>query len=125
MTNFENFKGKNKAEFIEANCFDLDVQKLPKFNIYMYDGNHTQDSHRRALTHFIGALDEVFIFVVDDWNWDAVRSGTYQALKDLKIEVLFAHEIRHTWDNSHTPGEIARNEYWNGIWTGVCRKPHT
>ena len=76
IVNFEKFKGENTATFIEKNCFDIDVSTLPKFNIYMYDGNHTEDSHYRALAHFYNCLDDIFIYIVDDWNWKEVQNGT-------------------------------------------------
>ena len=38
LLNFEKFKGKNNASFIEDDCYAIDVSKLQKFNIYMYDG---------------------------------------------------------------------------------------
>ena len=41
LTNFNTYKGENDAEFIENDCFKVDVSQLPKFNMYMYDGNHT------------------------------------------------------------------------------------
>ena len=49
LVNFEKFKGENDATFIENDCFNVDVSSLPKFNIYMYDGNHTNDSHYTLL----------------------------------------------------------------------------
>lgn len=40
LQNFNTYKGQNNATFIEEDCFKVDVSQLPKFNIYMYDGNH-------------------------------------------------------------------------------------
>ena len=56
--NFNKFKGENNATFIEKNCWDIDVSKLGKFNIYMYDGNHTETSHFQALNHYLPCLDD-------------------------------------------------------------------
>ena len=36
LINFEKFKGKNDATFIENDCYKVDVSILPNFNIYMY-----------------------------------------------------------------------------------------
>ena len=41
LTNFNTYKGVNEASFIEQDCYKVDTSQLPKFNIYMYDGNHT------------------------------------------------------------------------------------
>jgi hypothetical protein len=56
IINFNNYKGENNAIFIENDCFNIDVNTLPFFNIYMYDGNHTSDSHYKALQHYYKCL---------------------------------------------------------------------
>jgi len=123
LHNFEKYKGKNQASFLEQDCFQVDVAKLRnKFNIFMYDGNHTRDSHYKALLHYYDCLDDEFIFIVDDWNWADVREGTYDAIKKLNIKILYEKEIRLTWDNSDTLQPIATETWWNGIYIGVLQK---
>jgi hypothetical protein len=122
LENFQKFKGDNDASFIENDCFNVDVSTLPKFNIYMYDGNHTNESHYKALFHYYNCLDDVFIFIVDDWNAPDVRNGTINAIKNLNLKVLYEREIRLTWDNSHTPIPEARRTWWNGIYVAVLQK---
>lgn len=122
LHNFYKFKGQNNAIFIESDCFAVDVSKLPKRNIYMYDGNHTEDSHYRALTHFYNCLDNMFIFIVDDWNDKLVRDGTDKSIKDLNLKVLYERKIRLTNDNSHTPMDLAINSWWNGIYVAILEK---
>ena len=122
LFNFNLFKGENDAQFIEDDCFKVDPATLPKFNIYMYDGNHTNESHYKALLHFYSCLDDIFIFIVDDWNCDEVRNGTTQSMQTLNLKVLYEKEIRLTWDNTHTPYEQARNGWWNGIYFAILQK---
>ena len=125
LKNFEKFKGDNDAKFIESDCFAVDVSELPKFNVYLYDGNHSYDSHYKALKHFYACLDDEFIFIVDDWNWEDVRNGTRNCIEKLNLEVLFDREIRMTWDNSHTPLNIAKEHWWNGIYVANLKKKST
>ncbi len=122
LVNFEKFKGENEATFIENDCFNVDVSTLPKFNIYMYDGNHTVESHCKALSHFYNCLDDVFIFVVDDWNNKEVREGTIKSIQDLNLKVLYEKQIRLTWDDSHTPQPQATDTWWNGIYIVILQK---
>lgn len=122
IQNFEKFKGQNNAKFIEQDCFHVSPSELGKFNIYMYDGNHAAQSHYRALTHFIESLDDVFIYIVDDWNTDHIRSATRQAINDLKLKILWEREIRLTFDNSHTELNLARSSWWNGIFVALIKK---
>lgn len=88
----------------------------------MYDGNHTNESHYKALLHYYNCLDDVFIFIVDDWNWKDVRDGTINSIKKLNLKVLYEKEIRLTWDNSHTPNLQAKNTWWNGIYVAILQK---
>jgi hypothetical protein len=122
LANFAKFKGENEATFIENDCFKVDVSILPKFNIYMYDGNHTNESHYKALLHYYNCLDDVFIFIVDDWNWKDVRHGTVNSIKKLNLKVLYEKEVRLTWDNSHTPEPQAKATWWNGIYVAILQK---
>ena len=125
LINFEKFKGENEAKFIENECYKVDVSVLPKFNIYMYDGNHSNESHYKALLHYYNCLDDMFIFIVDDWNWKDVRDGTYNSIKKLNLKVLYEKEIRLTYDNSHTHQPLAKDTWWNGIYVAILQKPTT
>ena len=118
LANFNKFKGKNNATFIERNCWDIDTRTLGMFNIYMYDGNHTETSHYQALHHFLPCLDDEFIYLVDDWNWDSVRSGTLKSISDNNCEMVYRKEI-------FTPSNDHRNDWHNGICIFVLRKLHT
>ena len=122
LNNFEKFKGENKATFIENDCYKVDVSVLPKFNIYMYDGNHSNESHYKALIHYYNCLDDVFIFIVDDWNCNVVRDGTFNSIQKLNLKVLYEKEVRLTWDNSHTPLDQAKDTWWNGIYIAILQK---
>jgi len=122
LENFEKFKGDNDATFIEIDCYKVDVSLLPKFNIYMYDGNHTNESHYKALLHYYNCLDDVFIFIVDDWNWKDVRDGTLNSIEKLNLKVLYEKELRLTWDNSVTPEPTLSKTWWNGIYIAILQK---
>jgi hypothetical protein len=122
LLNFERYKGDNDAAFIESDCFQVDVSTLPKFNIYMYDGNHTNESHYKALCHYYDCLDDVFIFIVDDWNWQDVRDGTLSSIQKLNLNILYEKEIRLTWDNSCTPNPELSMNWWNGIYVAILQK---
>ena len=122
LRNFNKYKGNNTANFIESDCYKVDTTKLPKFNIYLYDGNHTKDSHYNALVHYYNCLDDIFIFIVDDWNWKDVRDGTYDSFKKLNLTRLYEKEIRLTFDNSHTEWNLARETWHNGIYVAILKK---
>jgi len=112
LINFSKHKGENNASFIEQDCFQVDITTLPKFNIFMYDGDHASDSHNKALLHYYECLDDIFIYVVDDWIHPDIREGTYLSIIHLNLTVLYSKEIRcecaETW--------------WNGIFVAILKK---
>jgi hypothetical protein len=122
LYNFNKFKGTNEVIFIEKNCFDVEVSTLDKFNMYMYDGDHKEDSHYKALKHFYDCLDDTFIFIVDDWNWEQVRNGTKKSITDLNFKILYEKEIRSTNDNSCVDLKEGAKNWWNGIYVAVLSK---
>jgi hypothetical protein len=95
--------------FLEQDCFTVTRDQLPApINFYLYDGEHSFDAQRKALTHFYAMLDDVFIFVVDDYGWDAAKAGTQDAIGELGLERLYERELTDGW--------------WNGLYVSVLRK---
>jgi len=64
------FKGKSKVSFIERNFREVDFCHLGKFNVYLFDGPHSYKDQFDGVMLAEPALDEIFVLVVDDWNWE-------------------------------------------------------
>ena len=95
--------------FLEQDCFTVTREQIPTpINFYLYDGEHSFDAQRKALTHFYALLDDTFIFVVDDYGWDAARRGTEEAIGELGLERVYERELTEGW--------------WNGLYVSVLRK---
>jgi hypothetical protein len=122
LVNFEKFKGKNKTTFIENDCYKINVSILPKFNIFLYDGLSDYDSHYKILCRYYICLDDIFIFIVTNWNWEFVRSATLESINNLNLKLLYKKEIRLTWDNTHTPLSEAIYTWWNGLFITILQK---
>jgi hypothetical protein len=122
LVNFEKFKGKNNATFIESDCHIVDISILPKFNIYLYNGNYNNNNIIKSLTHYYDCLDNIFIFISFDWNWKHVRDETISSIEKLKLNVLHKKEIRMTSDNSHTNELQGKNTWWNGLYISILQK---
>ncbi len=119
LNNFEKYKGRNQATYIEVDCFSIDVNSIGKYNIYMYDGNHTYESHYKSLTYFIDSMEDEFILIVDDWNWEQVRSATNNSITDLNLTTLWSKEIKLNENNETTHD---RDGWWNGIAVFLLKK---
>jgi hypothetical protein len=123
LINFEKFKGNNDATFIENDCYEVDISILPKFNIYMYDGNHSNESHYKALIHYYDCLDDIFIFIVDDWNWKGVRDETKNSIQKLNLKVLYEKEIKTTNNDTHPEwGSLEQKNWHNGMYVAILQK---
>jgi hypothetical protein len=95
--------------FLEQDCFSVREEQLPApVNFYLYDGEHSHASQRQALTHFYPMLDDVFLFVVDDYTWEAARTGTQEAIAELDLTVRYEQELVDGW--------------WNGLYVSVLQK---
>ena len=85
------------------------------FNVYLYDGGHTEKDHVYALTHYYFFLDDVFIFIVDDWNSDDVKKGTRRAIDLTGVKVHKEWELPANYNGD-------RELWWNGYYVAVCEK---
>ncbi len=88
----------------------------------MYDGDHNYASHYKALSHYYTCLDNTFIYIVDDWNFEDVRKATHDVIQDLSFKILYQKGIRSTHDGSHAPHPYAGNTWWNGIYLAIIQK---
>jgi hypothetical protein len=109
LANCSTLLAPGSYRFLEQDCFTVtrDQFRAP-INFYLYDGEHSFDAQRKALTHFYAMLDDVFIFLVDDYGWDAAKAGTQDAIGELGLERLYERELIDGW--------------WNGLYVSVLRK---
>lgn len=128
MANLEKYKGENNVTFVEEDAWKVNVEETfkEKIDVYLYDGGHEYDDQYKALVHYHACLQDTFVFVVDDWNWKPTRDGTFDAIRDLGLDVLFKHEIRLTNDDTHTPPWVNGRQTWhNGIGIFILKKKST
>jgi hypothetical protein len=48
--------------FIRIRLWKVDLSSIGKFNVYLYDGDHSELDHFKALKYYIDNLDDEFIF---------------------------------------------------------------
>ena len=109
-------KTKNKNfKIIDKDIADLIDEDLPfKASIIFYDGDHSLESHEVFLEKVQEFCDDIFIFIVDDWNWLQVAQGTRNCISRLKLKTVFEKEI-------FTTGEDPE-DFWNGLGIFVLEK---
>ena len=110
-------------KFIESDFRKVNYKELGNFNIYCYDALHDEKSQYEGISIVQPALDDVFIIIIDDWNWQEVRKGTLNALGDLKISIISKIEVKTTQDNTMPKLFLGQYSDWhNGYFIAVCKK---
>lgn len=101
-------------EFYSEDCFAIDPNRIIKMpiNVFFYSGDRSIGAQEKAFTYYNDVLDDVFIAVIDGWNFESVRSGTINAMNKLDYEVLFEVAL---------PGHKVL--WWEGLYVAVIRKP--
>jgi hypothetical protein len=117
LSSLEQLSGdeRSRLTLLEQDCFTLDVSVISACDVYFYDGNHARPSQRLAFTRFDPVLQDPFVAVVDDWNWEDVRGGTREAFAELGYETAFSVELP-----ALTNADVLN--WWNGLWVAVVRK---
>ena len=115
LRNINEHAAHKRVNIIEGDMRTLGLGKISETaNILYYDGDHSLESHYSVLTKYNSKLDNTFIYIVDDWNWEQVRVGTEKSIQDLGYKVLFKEEI-------YTKGEDPK-DFWNGLGVFVINK---
>lgn len=117
--NMDKFGKEASVFLLESDCWKVDLNELNEvgpFNIYLFDGDHAELDHFKALDYYYPILEDMFIFMVDDWNWPNVRDGTMRAIDELNLHVLFRHEEFVSQDElKGMPNHHGKKTWWNGI----------
>jgi len=128
MDNFSEFGGSKdtfvsnwkriigtEPNLIDADCFSFDPVKkgITDVDVFLYDGEHTETTQYLALKHYIHSMSSSFVFIVDDWRYAWIRSGTQKAITELGLKVVFNQEF---------DGLDDRNGWWNGCSIFVLEK---
>ena len=114
---------KINFQFIESDFRKVNYKQLGKFNIYCYDALHDSKSQYDGITIPQPALDDIFILIIDDWNLEEVRKGTFNAFGDLGINVISKIDIKTTQNNDMPKLFHSHYSDWhNGYFFAVCEK---
>jgi len=92
--------------------FSIQKETLFKkpINVYFYDGTHTEEAQEMAFTFYNEILDDLFIAVIDDWEWERVQKGTFSAFKKLGYKILYERHLSN------------KEAWWNGLYVALVKK---
>lgn len=108
-----------KFTFEENDYKNINYSNIGTYNLYFYDGPHTYEDQYNALSLFLDNMDEEFIFICDDWNWDYVEKASRDVINKLNLKVLYSIDIKcELGDGWH--GELS--DWHNGYYIAVLQK---
>ncbi len=116
---FENVnkcKSSNQIlSFLTGDTFNVkpDLFGTP-IDLYLFDADHSYESQRKAMTHFLPAMADEFILCVDDHNWQDVWLGTHDGLREANVEILF--------EEAFVGGDHDNDGWWNGFYIALLKK---
>lgn len=110
------------CQFEENHYLNIEYSNIGKYNVYLYDGPHEYQDQYNALTLGLAALENEFIFICDDWNWDFLREATKKSIEDLNLEVLYSMEILTSQEDYEKGYKFQNSDWHNGYFISVCRK---
>ncbi|MGA9246494.1 MAG: class I SAM-dependent methyltransferase, partial [Silvibacterium sp.] len=113
---------RTRFRSIESDFRLIDYRDLGTFNIYLFDGPHEYQDQYDGVMIVQPALAEVYVLIVDDWNWPSVRRGTLAALEALGTDVLYSIEIRTTQTDCRPMQSSQKTDWHNGYFLAACKK---
>lgn len=107
---------------IEANykTFDYSTIDLSDAHVYFFDGPHEEIDQYEAIWLLKDKLPDSLIFMVDDWNWSQVRTGTFNGIRDAGYSIKNSIEIRTSFmkDSEYSSPTFGQKTWHNGFFIG-------
>jgi hypothetical protein len=112
-----------QVRFLEGDFRAVLYDEIGRYNVYLFDGPHEEQDQYDGIALAQPALDDTYVLIIDDWNYEAVRTGTRNAFRALNLSLDFAVEIRTTLDGSHPALAFQHSDWHNGYLIAVITKP--
>jgi len=87
MTDNINFK------LIDSDFRAVDYSSIGTYNVYMFDGPHSEQDQYDGVAIAQPALDDRFILIVDDYSASEVQRGTQNAIQALGLTIEASLEV--------------------------------
>jgi len=100
-----------KINLRNMDCFALAREPKPfekPVGIYFYDADHSEESQFKAIVELERHLAREAVVLVDDWNWKAVKAGTWRGIKKIAAEKVEFYDLT-------SPRPRCKEHYWNGV----------
>jgi len=109
-------------KIIDKDCWKVTSTDVNKpIDIFMYDGAHTYEDQRKAITYYYQFFSKFVIIMIDDWtcDWVGVKQGTLDGINQMNMKIHYSCEIPLVNTTSHHQGG---DTFWNGCGVFICEK---
>ena len=110
---------------LDSDFRTIDFAAIGRFNVMFYDGSHAEQDQSAGVALPVAAMDSSYIVIVDDWNWEHVRRGTFAGLRAAGCRIDDAIELRTTLHNSGDslpPVSGPASDWHNGMFAAVVSR---
>lgn len=108
LTNGETFR------LIDKDCWQVTPEDIPeRATIFLYDGWHSYETQKKAITYYYKFWDKYSIVLIDDWtcDWVDVKRGTMDGFAESPLRILAQQEIGLINTTQH---HFGGDTFWNG-----------
>jgi hypothetical protein len=88
----------------------------------MFDGPHFEQDQYDGIDLVKDALDDKYILIVDDYNWDFIRRGTEQALEHVGHKVIAKIEVSTMLTSGHPVVSHQYSDWHDGYLIALVSK---
>lgn len=108
--------------FIENDFRKVDYSNIGKHNIYMFDGPHFRQDQYDGIDLVKDALDDIYVLIIDDYNWSIIREGTESALAHVGHNILAKIEIMTYIGDGHPVVSHQYSDWHDGYLIALVSK---
>ena len=108
---YKNIKGMNNITVLDEKIEDVMLDSNMSIDVFFYDGDHSKDSYKVAFNKLNNNFSDVFIAIIDDYNWKQVEDSINEIY--YRYDILYDNIIR-------TKGEDP-NDFWNGLRISILK----
>ena len=108
---YKNIKGINNITVLDEKIEDVILDSDMSIDVFFYDGDHSKDSYKVAFNKLNKNFSDVFIAIIDDYNWKQVEDSINEIY--YRYDILYDNIIR-------TKGEDS-NDFWNGVRISILK----
>ena len=101
-------------------------------HVYFYDGPHSEEDTYKSLSVYDEVLNDIFIYIVDDWQEEDIQKGAKRAINELGYVVHYEVSLHGKGGNKSKQKvkdvpyyEHWRDEWWQGQYVAILEKPES